>query len=468
MDRLRLSRRRLLAAASATIATAMAACAPARLAPTEPVVAPTAAQAEATRLPTQAAEATPVPTQASEPQGVVRIASGQEISEIEVRQKIVDLFNAQGGPTRAEVSIINGDRYEVQQTMIAGGNAPDILYLNVYFMYAFCAKKMLLPLDEYAAKDDSALSDVIPAALDAGRYEGELMCMPFELAPLVTFYNCALFDAAAVPYVTTDWEDVEWNWDSVVDVARSLTKEEDKQYGLVIDDWMWYNWVYQNGGRVMTDLKVVTPDTRCVINTPEVAEAIQWVVDLRNKHRVSCSGAAMQELSGWDRFPTGKVGMYPCSRWITTYREIDDFRWDVGALPSPRGKRPSTIMYALYYGAYAGSKNPQGAWDFLRFMLTEEPQTLNVSTGMACSSLDKVNRSPAFLESTPPEHEGVFADAMKYGFIEPANAATPACSGAIDAELGPVWAGTVGVAEGLEAAQEAGNNALEEWKTRNL
>lgn len=457
----RFSRRQFLRwSALSTGALTLAACGAAPAAQDQATDAP---------LPDAAAQATPAPTTAPAATGAktIRVVSGQDVTELQVRQQIADKFTELHPDIKAEIVIVKGNRYESQQTMIAGGNAPDVLYLNPDFLYVFAAKNALLPLDEFVARDKFTFDGIDPVAVEIGRYEGKLVAMPFEVAPLTIVYNKNLFDKAGVAYPTTNWVDPDWTWDAFVNMAKQLTNVDDKQYGAHIDNWMWTTFVFQNGGNILSNNKEITADTKAVMDSPEAVQAVQWLIDLRTKHNVHASEAALGELGGFDRFMAGKVAMYVFGRWLNTFRTITDFEWDVAALPHPSGKDPKTLLLDLHYGIHSGSKEPEAAWEFLKYILTEDPQTANVQTGMAVAALEKVNASPAFLLSKPPANEQVYIDALKYAVPQQVNPATTTFGPLIDAELEGVFQGTRPPQEGLAAAAAAVNTTLDEWRADN-
>jgi len=463
MSKQLVSRRKFLHIVSlAATGVIAASCAPASQAPAEAPTQAPAEQAEPTQV--QATEAPQAAAAATGARATIRVVSGQDVTELQVRQLIADNFNKAQDKVTAEVVIVKGDRYQSQQTMIAGGNAPDILYLNPWFMYVFADKGVLKALDDYVARDSFSFDGIDPTAVDIGRYLGKLVAMPFEIAPLTVVYNKKLFDAASVPYPTTDWEESTWTWDAFVEMARKLTDAKNEQYGVQFDNWMYPALVYQNGGKILSNRKEIQPDTKCVLDSEEAVSALQWLVDLSTKNQVSAPAAAINQLGGFDRFMAGKIGMYIYGRWLNTFRTIKDFEWDVAALPHVQGKKPATLLLDLHYAVYSGSKNPDAGWEYLKYIITEEPQKANVNTGMAVAVLQKVNEMPVFLESYPPHNERVYIDALKYSIPEDVNAATQAYSAPMNAELEGVFAGTRPVKEGAAAAAKEVNKVLDEWR----
>ncbi|GIK72815.1 MAG: ABC transporter substrate-binding protein [Chloroflexota bacterium] len=397
----------------------------------------------------------------------LRIVSGQDITEIEVRKQIGQMYELVNPNVNIEIDVISGARSDSQLTMIAGGNPPDILYLNDFFQYAFAHKGLLLELDGYIERDSFDFTPYLPEAVEANRYKGKMIAMPFEVSVAGVVYNKNLFDEAGVPYPTADVTDTSWNWDSMVEVAKALTDESKNQYGFSMDSWMIPNWLLCYDQRYISNNKEITEETHAVINAEPTAKVLQYWLDLRNVHKVSPTAAMSQEISGFDRFMSGKVAMYTYGRWLNTFRTIQDFEWDVAPMPAPKDGHFASQMYILNYGIYANSQKADLAWDVLKFLTTKEPQTANVLTGMAIAVLEEVNRSPEFLNNAPPANNKVYADTLPYaalwdnnesGFMVYANQV-----------LGQLYSGErTDIDAVLQEASDGIDRALDEWRADNL
>lgn len=397
---------------------------------------------------------------------ILRVVSGQDVTEIEVREQIAKMYQDVNPDVEIEIMLVTGSRDESQTVMIAGGNPPDILYLNPWFQYIFAQKGVLLDLNPYIEAEGYSFEGIDPVAVEVCRYGDAMTAMPFEVSPAGFVFNKNLFDEAGVPYPPFEWEAENWTWDNLIETAAQLTDESKNQYGAHFENWMYPTALYQYGAQQYTNIKKITPDTKCIIDSPEAAEAFQLLSDLRQKHKVSPSAASVQELGGFDRFMSGKVAMFSYGRWLNTFRTITDFEWDVVPFPHVAGRDPACTLYQLNYAIYSGSKIPDIGWDFLKFLVTEEPQKANVATGMAVAALQVVNTMPIFLDSVPPEHNIVYAEALKWAHPEPN----------LDADFGAVlWPhldkifnGTTDDIPGTlaEAAADV-NRALDEWRAEN-
>nr|NIN67438.1 extracellular solute-binding protein [Anaerolineae bacterium]NIN97571.1 extracellular solute-binding protein [Anaerolineae bacterium]NIQ80500.1 extracellular solute-binding protein [Anaerolineae bacterium] len=118
-------------------------------------------------------------------------------------------------------------------------------------------------------------------------------------------------------------------WDNfqTMMAAKTLTFGFDEdgridQYGTLIGDWSHFVW--QNGGDLVDDPLRPTSST---MNTPEVVEALQWLVDLRFKHHVTTQPGELADMGGYEMFMTGKVAMVFGGHWdVPTFSKIRRFR----------------------------------------------------------------------------------------------------------------------------------------------
>jgi multiple sugar transport system substrate-binding protein len=417
--------------------------------------------------------AVPVPEGATSSEGQaaekteLRVVSGQDITELDVRKKIGEMYETVNPDVDVVIDVISGSRPDSQLTMIAGGNPPDVLYLNDWFQYTFAHKGLLLNLNDYISRDGFDFTGYMAEAVEANRYKEQMSAMPFEVSVTGLVYNKKLFDEAGVPYPTGDVSDTSWNWDTLVETAKALTDESKNQYGFSMDSWMIPNWLLSYDQRYISNNKEVTPDTHAVINSDKTAKVFQYWLDLRDVHKASPTAAMSQEVSGFDRFMSGKVAMYCYGRWLNTFRTIEDFEWDVTPLPAPSDGHMASVMYILNYGLYAQSAKADIAWDFLKFLTTRDPQVANVQTGMAVAVLEEVNASPDFLDNSPPANNKVYADTLPYAKLWDNNE-----SGFMtyaDQVLSQLFSGErTDIEAVLQEASDGIDRALEEWRQENL
>src|SRR5438034_5204267 len=128
-------------------------------------------------------------------------------------------------------------------------------------------------------------------------YEGRIYGMPVNASANGMWYHKDLLRAAGVTVPSAPW-----TWDQFLEIAKKLTIRDEHgrvtQYGMLMD---WENnyrlFMLQWGGHMYT------PDgTRCVIDSPQCIDALQFMHDLVYVHGVCprpIDESAMATSGGW-------------------------------------------------------------------------------------------------------------------------------------------------------------------------
>jgi multiple sugar transport system substrate-binding protein len=306
-------------------------------------------------------------------------------------------------------------------TLIAGKIAPDLFRVDQGNFPFYAAKDILLPLDEFLARDrELSANDFYPQLLQGMRYDGKVLGLPSDFSPIVILYNQDLFDRFGVPYPRPDW-----TTDELLDSAKRLTHDTDSDghtdiFGFsVVDSYnRWPAWVWNNGGRIFSE-----DGTRCVMDSPESIEGLRFYVDLSLRHKVAPTPGQTMGQQQTDLFASQVVAMAAESRYMYKRLMVSrklPFRWDVA--PMPRRKSQATTFIWGGNCILRSTKHPREAWEFLKFMSGRAGAAINRQT---------LNALPAFREAAEaetanpwvpgvPAHDHYFLDAVAYGQTAPA------------------------------------------------
>jgi len=359
------------------------------------------------------------------------------------------------------VKIINDPASQAMaklKTLIAGGEAPDVMSLHGAFFVPLADQGALEDLGPFVAADaDVNVSDFYPGLLELCKYNGKLYSLPRYTSVYALLYNRNTFKAAGEAFPT---QGKTWDWPEFVRVARALTKDLDgdgntDQYGCAIDftGARVYPWVWQNGG------ELVTPDRKQVtLDTPEVRGALQFLVDLKQVYHVTPSVVQLQNREGIDYFKRQRVAMYQSGPWdVQELKSIKDFEWDVA--PLPKGKKAATLLGDENYAISSRSQHKQEAWELLKFLLSADSQRrMALDLGKMPSRRSVAEKE--FLQSDPSHDLRVFVDAIGYAVIPPNLPDWEEIGTAFNGELELMWAGSVSVAQGCRDTQEKINGIL--------
>lgn len=336
--------------------------------------------------------------------------------ELPPNYEVIEAFQAANPDLTIEVQHAPwGSYFDRIQTQMAGGTAPDTMFLNNIPSYA--SRGVLQPLDELIAESGFDISGYNQELLRTFTYDGQLFGFPRDNDTTVLYFNKDLFDAAGVDYPTD-----EWDWDDLREAALALTNRDSAgrtlQYGLALEKNKYPVWVYQNGGLIFDD---ALSATEFLMHDEQAVEAIQFVADLINVDRSVPSFDAMQQLgSTTELFSTGRVAMVMTNAArVPTFAQAD-FEWDVAPLPmGPTGIRANTLGGAGYVLS-STSRDLESAWRFLQFLSGPEGHAIFASTGLAVPALTTQETADAFIAALPETINGqVFIDETANGQLSP-------------------------------------------------
>jgi len=357
---------------------------------------------------------------AGESKPVIKVAIWGGTDEIEMLNSIVDEWQESHPGVKAKIEHTPAGSYTNKLLIrIAGGTAPDIMFVEANIFVNFWAMDAFLDLKPLIEDDpDFDIDAFFPEIVERFTIDGKVYCIPRDNAPFAcVYYNKDLFDEAAIPYPEDDW-----TWQDLLVKAKSLTKGADQkiveQYGYY--GWTWQNFVYSNGGGIVDN---VENPRHFILEEPEGVEGLQFYADLINKHRVSPSpidfgnlGMGAQQL-----FMSGKLAMYQSGFWESTlFRKIDDFEWDVAMFPKgPTGIR-SFGTGGSGYCILKNTEHPDLAWDLLKVLTGKKAQIALAEMGLTQPSMREVAMGPHFAGNpAPPSNKKMLNEAVKYVVFEP-------------------------------------------------
>jgi len=337
-----------------------------------------------------------------------------DTQEMAVVDKYVDAFEKSNPDIKIQKMHIAGQRYSDKfLTMCASGLGPDVFYIPPNDIVSYIDKGLLLELDDLIKNDKNFnMDDYLPGVFEPYKHNGKLYGVPRADQTLVIYFNKDLFDKSKLKY-----PDENWTWDDFFEICKKLTKDTDgdgkiDEYGYAIPIcwWGFYLSIIQKGGQFFNkDL------TKCLIDTPEVINILQWWQDFALKYKLS--PILMGNQAGThEMFYTGKVAMYPMGMWVVAEfnKMIKNFKWDICMFPkNSDGRRPTLAFYAGW-GINKNSKHIDAAWRFVKFIAGKEGQTIVVEAMHDVPPLKSIAYSDKFLTpNIPPEHDKVFLDMMK-------------------------------------------------------
>lgn len=294
-------------------------------------------------------------------------------------------------------------------TSLASNTAPDVIVLGVYQVGDYVRKNALLDLTPYMKADQDyqkQKAEVIPETLwDAVSYNGQILGVPAWQNPDVMYYNKKLFDEAGATY-----PDATWDYQQYLAASQKLTKRNGnkvEQYGTWGLGWYW-NVLWAYGADVLNK-----EGTECTMDTPQAQEAIQFIIDLAQKYHVAPRPGEGGEQTDYQAFMTGRVATFVSGHYmVPMLKDIKDFDWDISVLPHERQR--VSLNNAGVWLVMKTSKQPQAAWEYVKFLSGPQVQNIIVKYENDVPILKSVLESDKFLNpKILPVSDRVYIDALK-------------------------------------------------------
>lgn len=291
-----------------------------------------------------------------------------------------------------QFSGIQVEGVETDLLAIAGGMAPDVLYLNFRKSDNYIQNRFLYPLDK---PEDGYLTRMTKEEIDF-RIHPKLWPVIHRKGPdgqkhvwalpwggalgKVLLFRKDLFDEKGIPYPTVDW-----TWDDMIQAARKITDPARGIYGLLLtrgkhESWYWVTFLWSAGGEVMV-YNEDTDEWRCVFDSWEAAQALDFYTRLSAEKWIDPEGKvrrgyvdkdAQDATQKWDRGEIGMMMAYIDEKVFATINpEV------TGMVPVPKGptgKRGGELNSRMM-SLFSDIKEPavrDAAWEYMRFYDCEE------------------------------------------------------------------------------------------------
>jgi multiple sugar transport system substrate-binding protein len=267
------------------------------------------------------------------------------------------------------------DPDNVGEKMLAdmqAGIAPDVFQGCCDFLPVWAQEGYLLDLRPYVAAD---LDQATLEEWDKAQYQalftrdGLQYALPKYHGALALYYNKNLFDEYGI-----DYPDGSWDHDDYLAAMKQLTQDRsDTGRGYLWGSMLDISWerlqVHVNGwGGHLVD---PNNSTHCAMAEPEALEALKWVHERMQVDKVMATSLDVNRVETRQAFITGRVAMVEDGSWaLKDILTEADFR--IGVAPFPAGPvRRVTLATTDGFGIYAGTKNPEAAWELVKFLTSK-------------------------------------------------------------------------------------------------
>jgi ABC-type glycerol-3-phosphate transport system substrate-binding protein len=282
-------------------------------------------------------------------------------------RSLIPLFESNYPGWKVELLIFGEPAYHTLKDIEDGRLIADVILTSEIEFRALAEKALLTNLTPFLKKEKSSLLDDIPSKIiNLYDYIDNISGIPFVFSPLALFYNKDIFDKLGLKYPSADWNRADF-----LDAAKKLTSGNGRNismYGFASSSNIrrWTVWSLLNGSNIFSD-----DGKRCLMDRPEVVEALQFFTDLFYRYGVSQMPGTLRQAS--QLFARGKAAMVIDGAYqLSLYKKISAFKWDIAPLPGVKSKVTPLLTTAGLIPKTCS--HPWEAWNFIRFLLKGEIQ----------------------------------------------------------------------------------------------
>ncbi|WP_423066107.1 ABC transporter substrate-binding protein [Devosia sp. CN2-171] len=270
-------------------------------------------------------------------------------------QALVDRYNAEHPDVKVVYrSVPWTNWYETFVTAIASGSAPDLSTGAGFQAVQLYDQGAILPIDELVAQLDP--NDFVPGALDALRYDGHYVALPWAIDTRVLFYRKDLLETAGVAVPTT--------WQEFREAAKKLTG--DGKYGLVsAGDPIGLHWVLamaiNNGGGLFD------ASGKPALTGERTTEAVQFLADLVADGSLNPASAGYVNDDSNGSFFRGEAAFLLQGPLLP--EQAGDAKPQIGIVPPLKGPHGDvgTISWINNVMVYNQTEHPKETMAFLKW-----------------------------------------------------------------------------------------------------
>ncbi|MFD6054282.1 ABC transporter substrate-binding protein [Agromyces sp. NPDC060279] len=294
---------------------------------------------------------------------------GSESEETTFKDLIAQ-FEAEHEGTDIKLNVVPYDQmFSNIDAQLASGDAPDIFRVDYGNLGVYSSQDQLLDLSDSFSDDE--IAEFTPAMWEAVSYEGVPYGVPHQTDVSALLVNTQMVkDAGIDPASLPTTQDDAWTWEEFAAVAGELRSALPADKYPFVYNWQlggaprWLSWLFQADGTFLDG------DT-ATIDSPEGAKALDFTKSFFEQQWVPPTSSTKGTVYADSLFTEGTAAMAFVGSFLVP--DIDSLaKFDWTAIPMPRDERGATDLGGNALVATKGTKNPELAAEFLKFMVSAD------------------------------------------------------------------------------------------------
>ena len=222
-----------------------------------------------------------------------------------------------------------------------------------------------------SADDQAWLKSFYPAFMENSETGGKTWGVPFQRSTIVLYWNKEMFKAAGF-----NPDKAPENWKEMLQYAQKLTKRDASgnvsQWGVQVPSSGFPYWLFQGFTTPNNAMLMNKSGDKTNFDSPAVIEALQYWVDLSQKHKVMPPGIIEWGTTPKDFFEKKIAMMWTTTGNLTTVKNNAKFDFGVAMLPANKRRGSPTGGGNFYLFKKSTPAQQQAALKFVKFMTSAE------------------------------------------------------------------------------------------------
>jgi sn-glycerol 3-phosphate transport system substrate-binding protein len=222
-----------------------------------------------------------------------------------------------------------------------------------------------------SADDQAWLKSFYPAFMENSETGGKTWGVPFQRSTIVLYWNKDMFKAAGL-----NPDKAPENWKEMLQYAQKLTKRDASgnvsQWGVQVPSSGFPYWLFQGFTTPNNAMLMNKSGDKTNFDSPAVIEALQYWVDLSQKHKVMPPGIIEWGTTPKDFFEKKIAMMWTTTGNLTNVKNNAKFDFGVAMLPASKRRGSPTGGGNFYLFKKSTPAQQQAALKFVKFMTSSE------------------------------------------------------------------------------------------------
>ena len=349
---------------------------------------------------------------------------------------------------------------------LAGNVGPDVFLMNTNAR-TWSTQGLLRPVDDLVRKDKVAQEQngtTLKAFPEWYAVGGKQMGWAWDYSTIITAFNMAHLREAGLKPPSELAE--KWDWAAFREYGQKLNRPGSR-WGTLAEpgyETGWLNFVRANGGDFFSDDR-----KKCVLGSPQVVEAMEYLVALVQKDRYAPTRADVTAAtSKVDMFVNGQLAMGTYGDWSMTdfvKKAGANLEWDIAPVPYKNGKTGNSAnLRGMVINVQ--TKAEAAAFEFMKFSLTKPVQDrIPRLFGEVPARLDSANEVYANPDKAgPPKGRASLKPAILATKALPALDRIPPADfhNIASALINDAWDGKIAVREAMTQAESQINALIQQ------